>query len=237
VQTDRIIRRKVIFIVVGVEYQMWAQAVTALGEVTILLLLLSLLVVFSVACVVFLSIKHGRFYFPRLVRAGFAFMEDVVRSVCRMMGLRDRDLTIFFIRLHNKMSENDFSKIAIEDRAIFLPHCLRSSKCPADLSPEGLSCKHCGRCDLDRSIDELEKMGYKVFIVPGSTFIGRMVQKYWPRAIIGVGCLRETKEGLEFADKLGLIAMGVVNLTDGCVETLADWPELMNVASLRAPKD
>jgi hypothetical protein len=209
----------------------------ALGEVTILLLLLSMLLMFLVASIVFLSIKHGKFYFPRLVRAGFAFMENIVRSGCRLVGLDDDDLTVFFIQLHNKMSESDFSKVAIKERAIFLPHCLRSSKCPANLTSEGLACKHCGRCDLDRSISELEGMGYRVFIVPGSTFISRMVMKYWPRAIIGVGCLRETKEGLEFADKLGLIAMGVVNLTDGCVETLADWPELMSVALLRAPEN
>jgi hypothetical protein len=30
--------------------------------------------------------------------------------------------------------------------------------------------------------------------------------------------------------------MGVVNKTDGCIETLADWPELISVASLRTPK-
>jgi hypothetical protein len=223
--------------IVGTEDQMWVQALTALGEVTILLLLLSLLLMFSVACIVFLSIKHGKFYFPRIVRAGFAFMENIVRSGCKLMGLDDRDLAVFFIRLHNKMSESEFSKVAIEDRAIFLPHCLRSSKCPATLNPEGLACKHCGRCDLDHSISELEGMGYKVFIVPGSMFISRMVEKYWPRAIIGVGCLRETKEGIEFADKIGIIVMGVVNLTDGCVQTLADWPELMKVASLRSPEN
>jgi uncharacterized protein len=210
---------------------------TALGEVTILLLLLTLLLMLSVACIIFLSIKHGKFYFPRLVRAGFAFMENIVRSGCKLIGLDNSDLAVFFIRLHNKMSESDFSKVAIKDRAIFLPHCLRSSKCPANLTSEGLACQHCGRCNLDHTVSELEGMGYKVFIVPGSTFISRMVKKYWPRAIIGVGCLRETKEGLEFADRLGIIVMGVVNLTDGCVETLADWPELMKVASLRAPKD
>jgi hypothetical protein len=79
-------------------------------------------------------------------------------------------------------------------------------------------------------------MGYKVFIVPGSTFIGRMVKKYLPRAIIGVGCLREIKDGLDFADKIGVVVMGVVNKTDGCIETLADWPELMSVATLGTPK-
>jgi hypothetical protein len=30
--------------------------------------------------------------------------------------------------------------------------------------------------------------------------------------------------------------MGVINRTDGCVETLANWPELMKVASLKTPK-
>jgi hypothetical protein len=208
----------------------------ALGEVTVLLLLLSLLLILFVASLVFLSIKHGKFYFPRLLRAGFPFMENAVRSVSKIVGLDDSELTIFFIQLHNRMSASDFSKVAIEDRAIFLPHCLRSSKCPADLTSEGLACQHCGRCDLDSSINELEGMGYKVFIVPGSTFVNRMAKKYMPRAIIGVGCLREVRDGLEFADKVGLIAMGVVNKTDGCVETLADWPELMSVASLGPPR-
>ena len=68
------------------------------------------------------------------------------------------------------MSENDFSKVAIEDLAIVLP-LSEMSNCPADLTPEGLSCLHCGRCDFDRSVNELEGMGYKVFIVPGSTFV------------------------------------------------------------------
>jgi len=216
--------------------QIWAQALMLLGEVTILLLSLFLLLILIVVSIVFLSIKHGKFYFPKLVRVGFVFMDDAVRKVCELMGLEENDLTVFFIRLHNRMSERDFSQVAIQDRAIFLPHCLRSSKCPANLAPEGLACQHCGRCDLDCFVNELEGMGYKVFIVPGSTFIGRMAKKYKPRAIIGVGCLREVKEGLNFADKMGLIAMGVVNKTDGCVETLADWPELMAVASLRAPK-
>jgi len=218
------------------ESQFWGQALMAIGLVTILLLLLALLFLLFIVSIVFLSIKQGKFYSPRLLKSAFAFMDGAVRSVCRLMGLEDRELSIFFIRLHNRMSVNDFAKVAIKDRAIFLPHCLRSSKCPATLTPEGLTCKHCGRCDLDHSINELEGMGYKVFIVPGSTFIGRLVKKYLPRAIIGVGCLMEIKEGLEFADRIGLVAIGVVNKTDGCLETLADWPELMTVASLRTPK-
>jgi len=219
---------------VDIDSHFWGQVFTILGEVTILLLLVTLLIVLFVVSVVFLSIKHGRFYNPKLLRAGFDYIEKSLRTACKIFGLKDSELTIFFIHLHNSMSENEFSKIAPEDKAVFLPHCLRSSKCPADLSTEGLECKHCGRCELDNSIKELESMGYKVFIVPGSTFIGRMVKKYAFRGIIGVGCLREIKDGLDFADKIGVAVMGVVNKTDGCVETLADWPELLKVASLGA---
>ena len=222
--------------VVVFESQFGAQALMLLGGVLVLLLLLFLLFAFIVVGVVFLSIKHGKFYFPKLLRTGFSYMEGAIKRICAIFGLREEDLTIFFIQLHNRMSEGDFARIDMKDRAIFLPHCLRSSKCPATLTLEGLFCKHCGNCDLDNSIKELEEMGYKVFIVPGSTFIGRMVKKYMPRAIIGVGCLREIKDGLDFADSIGVVVMGVINRTDGCVETLANWPELMRVASLKAPK-
>ncbi|NLX48167.1 MAG: DUF116 domain-containing protein [Euryarchaeota archaeon] len=218
------------------ESQPGAHALMLLGGGLILLLLLFLLFAFIVVGVVFLSIKQGKFYFPRLIRAGFAYIEGTIKNICAPFGLKEAALTIFFIQLHNKMSEGDFAKTEIKDRAIFLPHCLRSLECPASLSEEGLFCKHCGKCELDRSVTELEEMGYRVFIVPGSTFIGRMVKKYKPRAIIGVGCLREIKDGLKFADGLGVVAMGVVNRTDGCVETLANWPELMKVASLQALK-
>jgi len=64
-----------------------------------------------------------------------------------------------------------------------------------------------------------------------------MVRKYHPRAILGVGCLSEVKEGLEMADKIGVVARGVVTLKDGCVETLVDWDQVMEVATLGVPPD
>ena len=95
-------------------------------------------------------------------------------------------------------------------------------------------CKRCMRCDIGRSIDELEGQGCRVFIVPGSTFVVRMVKKYRPQGIVGVGCLMEVKEGLELAERMDLLAMGVVTSKDGCVETLLDWSSLMDIVSLRS---
>jgi hypothetical protein len=78
-------------------------------------------------------------------------------------------------------------------------------------------------------------MGYRVFIVPGSSFIKRMVKKYRPGGIIGVGCTLEVKEGLDLCDRLGIPGMGVVTLKDGCVETCVNWNEVLEVASLGTP--
>jgi hypothetical protein len=215
--------------------QLWEQAVSALGAVTILLLLLFFLSMLFIAVIVALSIRNHKFYFPRFILASFSFADRVIRGACRLVRLNDAELSTFFVNLHNRMTEAKFSSTAIEDRAIFLPHCLRSAKCPADLTPEGLVCKHCGKCPLDGSTKELEGMGYRVFIVPGSTFVGRMAKKYRYKAMIGVGCPKEIRDGLRSADKIGLVAMGVVNKTDGCIETIAEWPELRRVASLKTP--
>ena len=75
-------------------------------------------------------------------------------------------------------------------------------------------------------------MGYRVFIGPGSSFIKRMVKKYRPGGIIGVGCILEVKEGLDLCDRLGIPGMGVVTLKDGCVETCVNWSEVFDVAAL-----
>jgi hypothetical protein len=140
---------------------------------------------------------------------------------------------LYFPRLiHNTMNTTEFTRIPVAERAIFMPQCLRSSRCPAHLTPEGLKCRSCGQCSVGEARGLLEKMGYRIFIVPGSSFIKRMVKKYRPRAILGVGCLSEVKEGIDMADKMGLIVMGVVTLKEGCVETIVNWPDIYEVASL-----
>jgi hypothetical protein len=60
-----------------------------------------------------------------------------------------------------------------------------------------------------------------------------MIKKYRPEAIVGVGCIIEVKEGLEMAESIDLLAMGVVTSKDGCVETLLDWDTLFEVLSLQ----
>ncbi|HDR72921.1 MAG TPA: DUF116 domain-containing protein [Methanoculleus sp.] len=211
---------------------LWTQLMVVVGELTVILVVGALLFASMIVMVAFLSIKNGRFYFPRLMASGLVMMEGTVKAICKLCGLDDKELTLFFIRLHNTMNMSAFGEIPLEKRAIFLPQCLRSAQCPAHLTPEGLVCRRCGRCGIGESIATLESMGYRVFIVPGSTFIKRIVKKYRPEGIIGVGCLMEVKEGFEMTDRFGLVSMGVVTLKDGCVETIVDWHDVLEVAGI-----
>jgi hypothetical protein len=203
-----------------------------IGELTIIVILGALITAFVLVVISLYSIKQKRLYFPQLIKSGLVFLEGLMKGMFRFFGLEDRELYTFLIKLMNSMNSSEFAKVPVAERAIFMPQCLRSSRCPAHLTPEGLKCRNCGQCDVGTARLLLERMGYKVFIVPGSSFIKRMVKKYRPKAIVGVGCLSEVKEGIDMADKMGLIVMGVVTLKEGCVETIANWPELYEIAVL-----
>ncbi len=214
------------------DFLTWNNLIFLIGEATILIVLGALLTAFILVIISLYSIKKGRLYFPTLIRSGLVFFEGLMKAFFRFLGLEDREMLTFLIKLQNTMNTAAFERIPVSERAIFLPQCLRSSRCPAHLTPEGLKCRSCGQCTIGQVRLNLEKMGYRMFIVPGSSFIKRMVKKYRPRAIIGVGCLSEVKEGIDMADKIGLVVMGVVTLKEGCVETLVDWADVYKVAAL-----
>jgi len=210
----------------------WHSLIYIIGEATVLIILGALLVSFILVVISLYSIKRGRLYFPRLIRTGIVLLEGNMKAFFRLLGLEDREMLTFVIKIHNTMNATAFSKIPVSARAVFLPQCLRAARCPAHLTPEGLKCVNCKQCTVGEATILLEKLGYRTFIIPGSSFIKRMVKKYHPRAIIGVGCLTEVKEGIDMADKIGLIAMGVVTLKEGCVETLVNWQDIYEVAVL-----
>jgi len=202
------------------------------GEITLVIIIGLFVLSLVLVWISIISINTGRLFFPRFVKAGMVFVEGFAKALFRLFGLEDSEVLTFFIALHNSMNKQSFAEIPPEERAIFFPQCLRSSRCPANLSPEGISCRSCGACSIGYWRKVLSAMGYRVFIVPGSSFIKRMVRAYRPRAIIGVGCLSEVKDGLEMSDKMGLVSMGVVTQKDGCVETSVDWEKVMDVATL-----
>jgi uncharacterized protein len=214
------------------DFLTWNHLMYVIGELTLIIIIGALVISFILVIISLYSIKKKKLYFPQLIKSGLVFLEGLMKAMFRFFGLEDRELYAFLINLFNTMNTAAFAAIPVSERAIFIPQCMRSTKCPAHLTPEGLKCRSCGQCDIGEARILLEKMGYKVFIVPGSSFIKRMVKKYRPKAIIGVGCLAEVKEGIDMADKMGLVVMGMVTLKEGCVETIVNWPDLYEIAIL-----
>jgi hypothetical protein len=221
----------------GYEIPLGYQIVYYIGEITLIILGCLIITVFTLVGLSLYSMRSGNLIFPGFLKAGMVLLEGFAKALFRLFGLEDREVQAFFIQIQNAMNKKVFASVPVAQRAIFLPQCLRSSICPAHLTPEGLKCKSCGSCGIEYVKRTLEQMGYHLFIVPGSSFIKRMVKQYHPKAIIGVGCLSEVKDGLEMADKIGLIAMGVVTLKEGCVETLVNWDDLFEVAILGLDPD
>lgn len=203
-----------------------------IGELTILIILSTLILGFILLILTLHAVRSGNILFPRFMRGGLLFLEGMMRGMFRLFGLEDSDFLTIIVTLQNTLSRKAFTDVPVADRAVFVPHCLRSNACPAHLHDEGLKCRECGLCKVGEGKRLLELLGYRVFIIPGSSFIKRMIKRYHPKAIIGIGCLLEVKEGIEMSSQVDIIAMGVVNLSDGCVETSADWEQVFRVALL-----
>lgn len=206
--------------------------ILVIGEVTIIAILAIIIFGLFLVALTFYAMRTGRILFPGLLVAGLVLLEGLIKALFKLFGLEEQELLIIFIKIHNTVNAKAFASIPVEERAIFVPQCLRSAKCPAHLTPEGLKCRNCGLCEIGYEHQLLQKLGYNFFIVPGSSFIKRIIKQYRPRALIGIGCLIEVKDGIEMADKFGVIAMGIVSLKDGCVETAVNWKEVFETAKL-----
>jgi len=214
-------------------------------EIDSLFIILGKVVVFGVLALLVLAImgslligysfKTERFIFPNFMLFSITVLETLVKALFRLVGVDDAIVDDVGIALKNKISMKKFRDTPINKRLIFLPQCLRAGDCPSKLSPEGMKCIDCGHCDVGPAVKSAEDMGYKVFIVPGSSFIKRLVRKHKPGAILGVGCITEIKAGLEMCEKLNLFGVGLVLDKAGCVSTVLNWDNFYEFIEIDGP--
>ncbi|MCS3900867.1 DUF116 domain-containing protein [Methanococcus voltae] len=113
-------------------------------------------------------------------------------------------------------------------KVLILPHCLRDLECPAKLGKDGIKCIHCKKCPLGDLIKAGEECGYMAtFIVPGSTFMKRLLRECKPDGIFAVACHVDLFMGMNGVSKLGIPVQGVLLLKDGCVCTIVDKEEVI----------
>ncbi|MCX7981606.1 MAG: DUF116 domain-containing protein [Syntrophales bacterium] len=150
---------------------------------------------------------------------------------------RRREWEISLVREGNRLFEAAFQTVPLEQRAIFLPHCLIHRDCPAKFSKElGIMCINCKRCRCGEIKALAENLGYQFYITPSTGFTRRLAQRRDIRAAIGTTCLYEIERGLKM-EKITLNGVDLkakkvipqVHLTDDndCVNNGTNWEVLI----------
>jgi hypothetical protein len=204
-----------------------------LGKAVAILGLSILLISVIGAILILYSFKTGRFFAARLMLISITLLENVIKAIFYLVRADGSIVDDVGVRLRNYINRKKFLHVPTNNRFIFMPQCVRSADCPAKLTPEGINCINCGRCNVGEAKKFAEGLGYRFFLVPGSSFIKRIIRKYRPEAIVGVGCQMEIKEGLDMCHSCDIPAIGVPLSQAGCVSTVLDWEKLYDEISDR----
>lgn len=201
--------------------------VTMVGLLVIAIV--AIVLILSAIALVLLSVFHkkGKFVLPYFVLSIISTLEVPVERLIKFFQIEGIDVDLTISQLRNRLNKNAFSKIPANERALFLPQCLRNPNCPARMGDEGIYCINCGQCGIGEIKADAENLGYKVFIAPGGSLVKRMCKRYEPKAVLGVGCAMEIKEGSALIESYGIPVQSVGLLRDGCLDTRVDVFELM----------
>lgn len=165
----------------------------------------------------------------RLVSLGVDLStRKALKNALKILGIKPENIDKLYIELRNDMNREAFSALPAKQKVVFIPQCLRKSKkCRARLSPVGYICKGCSRNCKARLIKEKsEKLGYKVHIVPGGSMVFNIINRFRPRAALGIGCLKELTLA---AENIRIPGCGIELLRDGCVDTDVNLEEVSDI--------
>ncbi len=198
-----------------------------IGEAVFYLLIIIILLVVIGLLQFIISIHTKIFIFPTFQSFLIDTLHPIFKGIMILLKIKPNTIDLLDIQLKNRINENKFSKTDLKKRIVVLPQCLRSISCPAKLSSKyGINCAGCKKCPIDDFKLNAEQLGYKVFIVPGGTFVQRIVKMEHPKAVLGVGCFADLAEGMKAVQNAGIAVQGVLLETLGCIETKLDWNEL-----------
>jgi len=134
----------------------------------------------------------------------------------------------------NILLKKEFSKVPYSGRIVIVPQCLRHMDCKTSFSSEaGAQCLGCKKCKIFEITKKAQELGYKgTYIAPGGGFVKRIINKFKPSGVIGIGCPYEVNMGLLEVSNKGIPCQGALLLNSGCVGTDINLEEVFNVMEL-----
>lgn len=197
-----------------------------LGKVFILLVIV---VIVSIGIALLLgaySFRRQRILFPNFVLFMLYLFYGPAKWICRRFSIRDTIVDEILIELRNALMLEKFRSTKGR-KVVFLPQCLRHPDCKARCDPiDGYQCRKCGKCDIGTICEAGEKYGFRIFVIPGGSFVKKILKAHRPESCIGVACYPELSESMQGVAAY-MPVQGVCLLKDGCFNTEANVDEII----------
>jgi len=196
-----------------------------IGEAAVYISLTSLAVLFAAIMLGLYSFK--KIIFPTFVLFVLDLMYSPAKWLCRVFSIRSTLIDEIMVEIRNGVYLDDFKKIK-DNKILVGPQCMRHPECKARCDPcIGYICQSCGKCDFTRLKKECEKKGYDMFIVPGDSFVRKIVKLRKPNAALGIACFEELNESMHDLSPT-LPVQGVALLRDGCFNTAVNVEDVID---------
>lgn len=177
----------------------------------------------------------------KLLKAGINFnSKQAVKKALSLADIEEKAVEKGFTGFKNQLNLNEFKEVPVEERFLFLPHCLRDlDECEAEQTEYGLDCPgtSCGKCEIGRLKDVAEEKGYEVYVVPGGSLLRKIVEEKRPKAVIGVACFEEVEAGFAAMEDNDIPTQGVLLSKGGCVNTEVDEQKVIERINLGLEED
>jgi hypothetical protein len=156
--------------------------------------------------------------------------KKALKNTLNFLGMDPGNIDKLYVELKNSINKERFDSIENSRKIVFVPHCLRPSKgCVGSVGKFGYECDGCGKtsvCKAFRIKHRAESLGYRSFIVPGGSMVINIAEKLRPRAVFGIGCMKELMIAVE---NLKMPGQAVELRKDGCVNTDVDMKKVFKM--------
>ncbi|WP_409201024.1 DUF116 domain-containing protein [Methanobrevibacter sp. DSM 116169] len=200
-----------------------------------LILFIILLVILSIATLILgkVLIKKDILIFPQLIIFVLDMFYSPLKKIAKALKFDESLVDHMGVEVRNNVNRAKFLKIPPEKKIIFLPHCLRHKDCEAVLNETGLVCTKCNKCSIGFIMDKAEPMGYRLFIVPGSSFVKKIAKENKFESVVGIACYEDLNQIMMVLSDF--YPQGAVLSRTGCYNTKVDVKSVLDVIGYVEP--
>ena len=172
-------------------------------------------------------IKSNIVIFPKFIIFVIDLFYSPIKKLSRALNIEDTLVDEIGVKVRNSVNRSKFVNIPASETVIFLPHCLRHRDCKANLEKDGLICTDCGKCAIGVIKKKAEPLGYKLYIVPGSSFVKKIVKEKEFKSVIGIACYEDLNQIMMILSKFH--PQGALLTSTGCFETRVDMKSALEI--------